>query len=79
MSAANSEARKRGDERRVFDELVERRRAVKARVEAARIERRREVAQQALEAVWSGADFADADAVLDQLADRGWTISEVRL
>lgn len=37
-------------------------------------ERRREVVQAALAAVWSGADFTDADAVLDQLGDRGASV-----
>lgn len=50
-----------------------RKRACEARV--AEAERRREVLQQALEAVWSGADFTDADAVLDHLADLGATVT----
>lgn len=41
---------------------------------AARTEQRREVLQQALAAVWSGADFTDTDAVLDQLSDRGASV-----
>lgn len=41
---------------------------------AAVVERRREVLQQALAAVWSGADFTDADAVLDQLGDLGASV-----
>lgn len=40
----------------------------------ARTERRREVTQQALEAIMSGADFTDADAFLDQLEDRGASV-----
>ena len=40
-------------------------------LEVKRRQQRREVTQQALAAVWSGADFTDADAVLDQLADLG--------
>lgn len=63
--SSNSEARKRQE-----------------RADAVRlshVERRREVAQQALEALYTGAGMSEADALLDQLADRGFTISEVRL
>lgn len=56
MSASNSEARKRQRE---------------AAVAIAATERRREVLRDALAEVWSGASFVDADAVLDQLSDRG--------
>lgn len=35
------------------------------------IEHRREVVRDCLEAIMSGADFADADCFLDQLDDRG--------
>lgn len=34
----------------------------------------REVLRDALAAVWSGADFLDADAVIDQLDDRGYLV-----
>jgi hypothetical protein len=53
--SANSEARKRAEDL--------------ARVADA--ERRREVMRDALAEVLSGADFTDADAVLDHMADRG--------
>lgn len=34
----------------------------------------REALRDALAAVWSGADFTDADAVIDQLDDRGYRV-----
>lgn len=40
----------------------------------ARAEKAREVLRDALAEVWSGADFTDADAVIDQLDDRGYRV-----
>jgi len=34
----------------------------------------REVLRDALAEVWSGADFTDTDAVIDQLDDRGYRV-----
>lgn len=45
-----------------------------AEARAAAYEQRREVMQVALERVYPGADFMDADAVLDQLGDLGASV-----
>lgn len=37
---------------------------------------RTEALRQALEAVWSGADRVDAEAVMDHLADAGFEVTE---
>lgn len=58
MSAPNSEARKNIEARA-------------ARERARNSERRREVAQAALERIYSGAGFAEADCLLDAFADLG--------
>lgn len=34
-----------------------------------------EAMRLALEAVWSGADLADAECVLDHLEDQGWMVT----
>jgi hypothetical protein len=56
----------RADSRKAREEGDKRHRA---RVRATEL--RREVLRDALAEVWSGADFTDADAVLDHLTDRG--------
>lgn len=40
----------------------------------AREQAAREALRDALAAVWSGADFTDTDAVIDQLDDRGYLV-----
>lgn len=42
--------------------------------EFAAVQEAREVLRDALAEVWSGADFTDADAVIDQLDDRGYRV-----
>jgi uncharacterized metal-binding protein YceD (DUF177 family) len=72
-----SEARKRAEEaeaawncQRCEQYALQCERCAKA-VVAWRHERAREIVQQALEAVYSGAGFSEADALLDQLETRG--------
>jgi hypothetical protein len=57
----------------MMDEAARRRSHAAALAESARA-RGREVLRDALAEVWSGADFADADAVIDQLSDRGHVV-----
>lgn len=65
MSGTRSDTRKRIEEAERYEA---RRREVRE------CERRREVVQQALERVYHGADFTDADCLLDQLADLGASV-----
>jgi hypothetical protein len=41
----------------------------------ASVERRREATQRALAEIYSGASFAEADALIDQLGDLGFCIT----
>lgn len=62
--SSNSEARKRAESREAMSEA-------EAHMVARCRERRRDVLQQALAAVYSGAGYVEADAVLDHLGDLG--------
>lgn len=72
MTGTNSESRKAG--RGKPEWLIEQERIGAARL-AAQDERRRELTQQALAAVYSGAGFLEADAFLDHLRDFGADIA----
>lgn len=77
MTTQRSDARKRVEQRDEIllspDDLHDAERDVYAE-RAWDHEMRRTVLRAALAEVWSGADFTDADAVLDHLADLGGSV-----